>query len=150
MSEMRCPEVLGFVARGEAASSPGVERHLAHCPTCTREAVEIRLLLREIASPAAAQVPGALDAAVRAILLPAPSVRPSHRAVNPALALGVGSLAVAPIVFVIARVLGGAGADTWAWPLAAAMVCVYLAICMAATMPLLLFLAPTATTHARR
>lgn len=131
-----CDEVQSLLARGEAVRDPGLQDHLQDCLSCRDAAKAFAQVKHGLASAAEIEPPLELDRLVREALADRPLV--TGFLLRPGMAAGLAVAALFALIVTVSTVLAQAGAAEMGPVLAVAAVWIYLALCFAATLPLLL------------
>lgn len=130
---MSCEEARREIALGRGERAEG---HLRRCEGCRVEAARLGRLARALAESAELAPPAALDARIRRKLAsPQPDVRPS---LSPLTVSGLAIAAFASVVFGVGIGLASSGLAESAPAVTAAIAAAYLAVCAAASLPLLI------------
>ena len=135
MTDSRCRDLIERLSLGEPRDRED-ERHTASCEACRVETERFERLIDGLAREAQVEPPAAVDRRLREILSQAPV--PRLLLGRPALALGLALAAFLALVGALAGELAGAGAGDRGLSMAVLMVWIYLGVCAAATLPLLL------------
>jgi hypothetical protein len=135
MASLSCETVRLYLALGDRVGDRDVEDHIAGCPACAAEAVQMRRIVGAFDHGIETPVPGPLDLQVRAMIVPlhSRSTLSSRRRV----AIAIGVAALLSIVAAIAGWHAKSGAldeDFWNSML---LVWIYLMLSGAATIPIL-------------
>ena len=135
-----CEKIEAALALGVALEDPDLQDHLQDCSRCRNEALALARLKRGLADAMEVRPPGELDRIVREALAERPLV--TGVLLRPGMATGLAVAALFALVVTVSTVLAQAGAAELGPALGVAAVSVYLAICMAVTLPLLLLARP--------
>jgi predicted anti-sigma-YlaC factor YlaD len=130
---MSCEEARRELALGHDERA---ERHLRECESCRLESARVGELVRALAESAVVAPPATVDDRVRrALAQPSPHARPLP---SPITVSGLAVAAYSAIVFGIGIWLASSGLAESAPALTAAIAATYLAVCAAASLPLLI------------
>jgi hypothetical protein len=135
-----CAEIEAALALGLAIEDPDLQDHLRDCGRCRDEALALARLRHGLADAMEVQPPGELDRIVRQALAERPLV--TGVLLRPGMATGLAVAALFALVVAVSTVLAQAGAAEMGPALGVAAVSIYLAICMAVSLPLLLLAKP--------
>jgi len=131
-----CDQVQMSLALGEAVEDPRLQEHLQDCPSCRETALALAQVKQGLAVEMEMEPPEALDRIVREALSERPLV--TGFLLRPGMATGLAVAALFALLVTVSTVLAQAGAAEMGPALAVAAVWAYLALCFAATLPLLL------------
>jgi predicted anti-sigma-YlaC factor YlaD len=135
-----CEEVGAALALGVAIEDPDLQDHLRDCSRCRDEALALARVKRGLADAMEMRPPGELDRIVRQALAERPLV--TGVLLRPGMATGLAVAALFALIVTVSTVLAQAGAAEMGPALGVAAVSIYLAICMAVSLPLLLLARP--------
>jgi predicted anti-sigma-YlaC factor YlaD len=136
-SAMRtCEQIQASLALGEAVEDPRLQEHLHDCPSCRETALALAQVKQGLAVTMEIEPPAELDWLVREALSERPLV--TGFLLRPGMAAGLAVAALFALIVTVSTLLAQAGAAEMGPALAVAAVWAYLALCFAATLPLLL------------
>jgi hypothetical protein len=136
-SAMRaCERIQASLALGEAVDDPRLQEHLQDCLSCRETALALAQVKQGLAVTMEIEPPAELDWLVREALSERPLV--TGFLLRPGMATGLAVAALFALLVTVSTVLAQAGAAEMGPALAVAAVWAYLALCFAATLPLLL------------
>lgn len=131
-----CDEIQALLALGEALRDRRLQDHLRDCPVCSETAKALAPVKHGLASMAEIEPPHELDRLVREALAERPLV--AGFLLRPGIAAGLAVAALFALIVTVSTALAQAGAAEMGPLLGVAAVWIYLALCFAATLPLLL------------
>lgn len=131
-----CDEVQTLLALGEAVRDRRLQDHLQACLSCRNAAKTLALVKQRLAFAGEIEPPRELDRLVRQALAEKPLV--TGFLLRPGMAAGLAVAALFALIVTVSTVLAQAGAAEMGPFLGVAAVWIYLALCFAATLPLLL------------
>jgi len=140
-----CKQIQASLALGEAIEDRRLQDHLQDCPTCRDAALAFAQLKRHLAVGIEIEPPAELDRIVREALADQPLV--TGFLLRPGMATGLAVAALFALVATVSTALAQAGAAEMGPALGVAAVWIYLALCFAATLPLLLQARPRREEH---
>jgi len=129
----RCDEARRDLALGRNGRAA---RHLRECENCRRESAQLARLVRVLADSAELAPPAALDARVRRRIAQAPL--PARPLLSPVTVTALATAAYASLAVGVGIWLASGGLAGSAPAVTAAIAAAYLAICAAASVPLLI------------
>ena len=131
-----CDEVQTLLARGEAVREHRLHEHLQDCLSCRDAANSFARVKHGLAFATEIEPPRELDRLVRKALAEEPLV--TGFLLRPGMAAGLAVAALFALIATVSTVLAHAGAAEMGPVLGVVAVWIYLALCFAATLPLLL------------
>ena len=131
-----CGEIQTLLALGEAVEDRRLQDHLQDCLSCRDVAKTLAQVKQGLASAMEVEPPRELDRLVREALADRPLV--TGLVLRPGMAAGLAVAALFALIVTVSTLLAQAGAAEMGPALGVAAVWVYLALCFAATLPLLL------------
>ncbi len=131
-----CKRTQTSLALGEAIEDRRLQDHLQDCPSCRETALTLAQVKQGLAVEMEIEPPAELDRIVREALSERPLV--TGFLLRPGMATGLAVAALFALLVTVSTVLAQAGAAEMGPALAVAAVWGYLALCFAATLPLLL------------
>jgi predicted anti-sigma-YlaC factor YlaD len=130
-----CDEIQAALALGEAVEDRRLQDHLQDCPSCRNAALVLAQVKRGLAVSMETEPPAGLDLIVRHALAELPLA--TGFVLRPAMAAGLAVAALFALIVTVSTALAQAGAAEMGPALGVAAVWIYLALCFAATLPLL-------------
>lgn len=130
-----CEEVQASLALGEAVEDRHLQDHLQDCRSCRDAALVFAEMKRGLAVTMETEPPPALDRLVRQVLSERPLV--TGFLLRPGMAAGLAVASLFALIVAVSTALAQAGAAEMGPALGVAAVWIYLALCVAATLPLL-------------
>ena len=131
-----CERIQTSLALGEAIEDQRLQDHLRDCTSCRDAALAFARVKQGLAVKMEMEPPAELDRIVREALSERPLV--TGFLLRPGMAAGLAVAALFALVVTVSTVLAQAGAAEMGPALGVAAVWAYMALCFAATLPLLL------------